>query len=142
MYIPEKGHNKGSKNGDGPSPRIKKHGKELMRFVSQKLVGGVFQTRSKLPHPPMITITKVDLTPNMRQAYIYFRNFDKNKPEVILAFLTRISGELSQQWAKQATAKYTPSFEFVIDIESETEKLMNSLFDKIRAEDPTSEIQD
>ena len=120
MYIPEK----------GSSNRLEKVSKELMRFVSERLVSGDFY--SGLPHKPMITVTRVDLAPNMRHAIIYFRNFDQNPIEDVLAFLNRISGEISQQWAKNARTKYTPSLEFRIDEYTQEDRRMDDLFDKIR----------
>ena len=121
MYIPEK----------GSSNRIEKVSKELMRFVSERLVSGDFY--SGLPHKPMITITRVDLTPNMRHATIYFRNFDPNPIADVLAFLNRIAGELSKQWAKNARTKYTPSFEFRIDEHTQEDRRIDDLFDKIKS---------
>ena len=120
MYIPEK----------GTSNRLEKVSKELMRFVSEKLVSGDFY--SGLPHKPMITITSVDLAPNMRHAIIYFRNFDANEAEKVLAFLTRISGEVSKLWARNARTKYTPSIEFRFDEHTAKDRHMDDLFDKIR----------
>lgn len=120
MYVPQK----------GSSNRLEKAQKELMRFVSEKLVSGDFY--SGLPYKPMVTITKIVMVPNMRQAYVYFRNFDQNAIEQVLKFLTRISGELSQQWARVSKSKYTPSLEFRIEEENEETRRLEDIFTKIR----------
>ena len=135
MYIPEK----------GSSNRLDKIKKELSRFVAEKLIsesfsGGGYRVGSKaLEFKPMITITRVDLTPNMRHAVIYFHNFDQNPINDVFVFLNHIAGALSQQWARNARTKYTPSFEFRIDETVKESHRIDALFDKIKANPPADD---
>jgi len=120
MYIPEK--NTGS--------RAEKVKKELHRFISEKLITGHFFTGMK--KKPMISVTRVNLTPNMREAFIYFDTFDQSDTQEILTFLRGIAKALSKEWAKISTAKYSPSFEFHIDLDAVETQRLETIFQKIK----------
>jgi len=120
MYIPKKTN----------VSRSEKIRKELHRFISEYLIKGSFFTQLK--HPPMITIANVDLTPNMRHAIIYFENFDQNPRDDVLNFLNTIAKDLSREWAKTSTTKYSPSFEFRPSLSGENRERLQKIFDKLK----------
>ncbi|USO02046.1 MAG: ribosome-binding factor A [Alphaproteobacteria bacterium] len=122
MYIPEK----------TTVSRTEKVKKEIHRFISEKLITGSYFSKVKLKHHPMITVARVEVSPDMRQAYIYFENFDQNSREDTLEFLKSISKELSREWAKISTMKYSPAFEFRIAKDVDEKARLQDLFDKIK----------
>jgi len=66
-------------------------------------------------HQSLITITRADLSPDFKQATIYFSIFPQTHEETALHFAKRQRSEFRNFVKKNANMKTIPFFEFVID---------------------------
>jgi len=67
------------------------------------------------PRVGMITITSVDVSPDMSHAKVFFTLFEKDKLEDTLHGLKRSAGFLRSQLAKRITMYSTPELRFAYD---------------------------
>lgn len=64
---------------------------------------------------PLITVTRVDITPNYRQATVFVTTFPEGKEADALIFLKRSGKELRGYIKKHNPMKYIPFIDFEID---------------------------
>ncbi|OIO58714.1 MAG: ribosome-binding factor A [Verrucomicrobia bacterium CG_4_10_14_3_um_filter_43_23] len=83
-----------------------------------------------------ITITKVETSPDLRAARVFFSVLGdaKNKKECT-QFLIKMSGLLRKEVYRYVTLKYSPKFEFVYDDSIEKEVTLMNEIDKLSDED-------
>ncbi|MEM9400561.1 MAG: 30S ribosome-binding factor RbfA [Verrucomicrobiota bacterium] len=73
-------------------------------------------SRQKTLEDMLITVTHVNITPDLRQAFVYVSSLNKKlHDEEILASLNAIRKELQHDIAKRVVIKYTPKIAFRID---------------------------
>lgn len=65
---------------------------------------------------PMITITHVGMSPDYRNATIFFTTIPEGRENDALVFLKRFGGEIRQYVKKKSDLKIIPYFEFSIDL--------------------------
>jgi ribosome-binding factor A len=71
--------------------------------------------RQEANSDPMITVTSVDLSPDMRRAIIFVTTIPDHKEPDALIFLKRNASELRNYFKKKANIKHIPHLEFMID---------------------------
>ncbi len=64
---------------------------------------------------PLITITRVDISPDLKRAIIFFTTIPDGKEQDALIFLKRSGTELRHYLKEHAKLKRIPHFDFMID---------------------------
>ena len=64
---------------------------------------------------PLITVTRVVMTPNFRQAQILFTTIPDEHEQDALVFLQRHGSDLRQHLKKETKLKYIPNLVFAVD---------------------------
>jgi ribosome-binding factor A len=96
---------------DGPHPRTRRIEAELQRTLAELIAREV-----KDPRVGNVTISAVDLAPDMRNARVYFVPFaSSHSPQEVRAGLTRAAGFLRGAVSRRLGLRYAPRLQFVFD---------------------------
>jgi len=106
------------------SGRPQKLGDLIQREVSE-----LIRLEVRDPRVGMITITSVDVSPDMTHAKIYFTVLEKDKLQDTLEGLKRSAGFLRAQLAKRVQMYTTPELRFVYDESVERGDRLSRLID-------------
>ena len=99
---------------------------ELQRVLSEILTRGLND-----PRVGKFTITSVSVSPDMKNARIYYVPFaSKNPVEQVQQGLTRAGGFLRGEVARKLGLRYTPRLEFVFDESIDRAARLTELIDK------------
>ncbi len=79
----------------------------------------------------LITITRIEMTKDLRNAHIYLSIFDPKNKERILDLLTDKKGHLRKAVALRTKLKYNPMLIFSLDPTIAHEDRIDELLDKI-----------
>jgi ribosome-binding factor A len=109
------------------SGRPQKLGDQIQREVSDLL-----QRELRDPRIAMITITSVDVSPDLSHAKIFFTLFEKEKLEETLAGLKRAAGYLRSQLARRVKLYTTPELRFEYDESVERGDRLSRLIDSTK----------
>jgi ribosome-binding factor A len=94
-----------------PRPRNRKIEAELQRALAELIVREV-----KDPRVGNVTISAVDLAPDLRTARVYFTPFaSRHSAEEVRAGLTRAGGFLRGAVSRRLGLRYAPRLQFVFD---------------------------
>jgi ribosome-binding factor A len=97
-----------------PSQRQLRVGEEIRHILSDFFARGDFSHKDL--HGVSVTVTEVDVAPDMRNATAYISVLDKKKSiKKILAALNEGAGEFNHAVAKQLTMKFAPRLKFSDD---------------------------
>ncbi len=80
---------------------------------------------------PLITVTRLDITPNYRNVTVYFTTIPETGQEDALVFLQRKGGELRGHVMKRSNMKVVPFFTFEIDYGERNRQQIDGLVKKI-----------
>ena len=106
--------------------RQRKIESELQRALSELISRDVND-----PRVGNVTITAVDVAPDMKSARVYFVPFASRNPrEQVQEGLTRAGGFLRAEVAKRLGLRYTPRLEFVFDESIDRAARLTDLIDK------------
>ncbi len=102
----------------------------------REVVASTLETQVKDPRLGMVTITDAKLTPDLREATIYYTVYgdDVARQDSAMA-LESAKGVLRSTVGKQTGVRYTPSLEFIADVVPETAGRIEDLLALARAED-------
>lgn len=64
---------------------------------------------------PMITITRVDISPDLKQALVFFTTIPEEKQADAAVFLKRSAGNFRNHLKKNVALKRIPHIEFMLD---------------------------
>ncbi|MFN3505109.1 MAG: 30S ribosome-binding factor RbfA [Caldimicrobium sp.] len=78
-----------------------------------------------------ISLTYIDIGPDLKKATIYFRVFERDPREVEMA-LNKSKGYIKKLLAQRINLKFLPDIEFKIDNTEEEERRLIELFEKIK----------
>jgi len=92
------------------SGRPQKLGDQIQREVSDLLAREL-----RDPRVGMLTVTAVDVSPDLSHAKVFFTLLEKERLEDTLAGLKRASGYLRSQLARRIKLYTTPELRFVYD---------------------------
>jgi ribosome-binding factor A len=93
-----------------------------------------YQTRD--PRLGFVTVTGVEVSPDLRQARVYFTTLgDDADAEEALAGLTNASRYFRHQLAQSLSLRYIPEFTFKLDTSLEYGLHIDNLLDTIKEED-------
>jgi ribosome-binding factor A len=96
----------------------------------QREVAELIRLEVRDPRVGMITITSVDVSPDMSHAKIFFTVLDKDKLPDTLQGLARSAGFLRSQLAKRIKMYTTPELRFAYDESVERGDQLSRLIDK------------
>jgi ribosome-binding factor A len=102
----------------------------------REIVSTTLETQVKDPRLGRVTITDATLTPDLREATLYYTVYgdDVVRQESAQA-LESAKGVLRSTVGKQTGVRYTPSLEFIADVVPETAGRLEELLAQARAED-------
>jgi ribosome-binding factor A len=84
--------------------------------VSQEILkqAAIF-LRNEANRTSMITVTRVDLSPEMKNCTVFFTVFPDAQEEPVLSFVRRNAGDFRTYIAKETKISILPTFTFEID---------------------------
>ena len=102
----------------------------------REVVAQTLETQVKDPRLGMVTITDAKLTPDLREATLYYTVFGDEtvRADTALA-IESAKGVLRATVGKQTGVRYTPSLTFIADVVPETTGRLEELLAVARAED-------
>ena len=105
----------------------------------REIVAATLETQVKDPRLGMVTITDAKLTPDLREATLYYTVFgdDVARQESSLA-LESAKGVLRSTVGKQTGVRYTPSLTFIADVVPETAGRLDELLAQAGRPTPAS----
>ncbi len=95
--------------------------------LSRLLIEGIQDSSSGL-----ITVTRVEMSHDLKTAHIYLSIFGCEKKETILELLDKKKGYLRKSIASKVKLKYNPLLIFSIDPSPEYEEKINKLIENIK----------
>ena len=102
----------------------------------REVVASTLEMQVKDPRLGMVTITDAKLTPDLREATLYYTVYgDAQAQQESAMALESAKGVLRAQVGKQTGVRYTPSLAFIADVVPETAGRIEELLAKARAED-------
>ena len=112
-------------------PRVKRVQAALKHEVSR-----IIHDNLKDPRVGFVTITKVDLTPDLRSARIHFSilGTDKEKKDTMIG-LKQATGYIRKLIGERLKLRYTPEIAFSWDKTSEYVQHIEEIINKIHEED-------
>ena len=102
---------------------------EKLGDLIQRELSDLLQRELRDPRVGMITITAVDVSPDLSHAKVFFTIFEKQKLEATLAGLRRSAGFLRSQLARRIKLYTTPELRFVYDESVERGDRLSRLID-------------
>ena len=107
--------------------RPQKLGDQIQRELSD-----LVQRELRDPRVGMLTITSVDVSPDLSHAKVFFTILEKEKLKDTLAGLKRSAGFLRSQLARRIKLYTTPELRFVYDESVERGDRLSRLIDSTR----------
>ena len=118
-----------------PSRRQRKVAELLHKEISQLIQ---FQTRD--PRLEFVTVTDVEVSPDLRQARVYVTTFsDEAKAQDTLAGLVSASGYFRHKLSQSLSLRYIPELTFKLDTSLEHGLHIDELLDSLKEERETNE---
>jgi ribosome-binding factor A len=102
----------------------------------REVVSMTLETQVKDPRLGMVTITDAKVTPDLREATLYYTVYgsDEERQSSAIA-LESAKGVLRRTVGQQTGVRYTPSLQFIADVVPETAGKIEDLLAQARAED-------
>ena len=102
----------------------------------REVVASTLELQVKDPRLGMVTITDAKLTPDLREATLYYTVYGDDQARAdSAAALESAKGVLRTQVGRQTGVRYTPSLAFVADVVPETAGKIEELLEKARLAD-------
>jgi ribosome-binding factor A len=102
----------------------------------REVVASTLEMQVKDPRLGMVTITDAKLTPDLREATLYYTVYGSDEERQATAMaLESAKGVLRAQVGKQTGVRYTPSLAFIADVVPENAGRIEELLAKAREED-------
>jgi len=93
--------------------------KQRLNSLFHQKIAEIIQRRLDLPLDFLITIVKVDTSPDLENAKVFYSALPENKEDEAKKFLIKNSGEIKKWLGKEVNLKKIPKLKFVLE---ETEK--------------------
>ena len=97
-------------------------------------IGQLIQRETRDPRLEFVTITGVDVSPDLRQAQIYFTTLAETAVKDTVAGLTSASGYFRSRLAQSLSLRHIPELTFKLDTSLEHGLRIDSLLDALKAE--------
>lgn len=83
---------------------------------------------------PMITVTRVDISPDLKRAFVFFTTIPETKQNDALIFLKRSAGDFRHFLKGKASLKRIPHIEFHLDAGERHRQHIDDVFRGINEE--------
>lgn len=110
-----------------PSRRQKRVASLIKEEVSR-----LFIEEIQSSFPGLITVTRVEMTADLKTAHIYLSIYGSEKEEAILELLDKKKGFLRKSIASKVKLKYNPMLIFSRDISNEYQSKIDRLLDEMK----------
>lgn len=122
-----------SKSGSGglPSQRQLRVGEQLRHMIAETLQRGRFHDEALLDNAPMVTVTEVRPSPDLKHATAYVIGADAP----VLAALNDSAPYFQQQINRKSQLKFTPKLRFVEDKGFEQAQRIDQLLSNLKKSD-------
>ena len=107
---------------------------KVERLIKEQ-VSLIFLQRIREPEFGFITITYVKVSPDLKQAKIYFSVLEKEKRELVLDKIQNKIKFIRSELAHRISMKFTPELKFYLDDRIDYVERIENLIDKIHRED-------
>lgn len=97
----------------------------LLRELAAEFILGEANTN------PLITVTQVTISPNYRNATVFFTTVPEDREQDALVFMQRCGGLLRQFVKKKSNLKFIPDFKFSIDSGERARQQIDEIANKI-----------
>lgn len=111
-----------------PASRATRVGELLRQILAAILLEKVADPRLR-----ELTITEVEMSPDLRQARVYYLMRQGTNPDEVLAALDRAIGFIKQEVAREHVLRLMPEFHFLPDETLEKAEKLERLFQAARA---------
>lgn len=102
----------------------------------QEIVAQMLEFKIKDPRLGFITVTDVRVTPDLREASIFYTVYgDAEDQASTAAALASATGVIRSEVGKQTGIKFTPSIEFILDALPENARHVEELLERAAAAD-------
>jgi len=88
---------------------------------------------------PLITVTSIDVSPDLRRAIIFITTIPDGREDVALVFLKRSATDMRNYLKRKARLKNIPHLEFMVDAGERHRQHMDELVKKIDTKPTTEE---
>ena len=112
------------------SRRQKRVGSLIMEALSRLLIEDLQD-----PSIGLITVTRVEMSSDLKSARVYISAFGEGKKEAILDNLNERKAYLRKSIASKINLKYNPKLNFFLDPTSNYEKRIDELIDYVRKDE-------
>jgi ribosome-binding factor A len=109
---------------------------ERINSLLKQVISDIIRHEVKNPHlPPLVTVTRVEITPDLRHAKVYVSIIgeEKAKQEGLQA-LQSASGFIGVHASKEVRMRYFPELTFVLDDTVDKQMHIESLLNQIEKE--------
>jgi ribosome-binding factor A len=107
---------------------------ERVRGLLQETVAEILRREVKDPRVEGVTLTGVDITPDLKLAKIYFSTLQPAHHEDALAGLKSAVGYIKRQIATRLQLRHTPELRFLYDTTLEKANRLESLLRQVEQE--------
>ena len=101
---------------------------ELVQAELSRLLIGEFQDSSS----GLLTVTRVDMTPDLHQARVYLSVFGTDNPEAVLDRIDKSKGYIRRTLASRVKLKYNPALFFALDPGPEHQDRIDRLLEETK----------
>ena len=102
----------------------------------QRELASLLQREVHAPEAGLLTISAVDVSPDLRQAKVYFTCYGGSWDTAqTLRWLQHASGELRHHLAQRMTTRTTPQLHFIVDTSIEYGSRLSALIDSVAPHD-------
>jgi ribosome-binding factor A len=109
---------------------------DRVKHLLHQELSRILQTEIKDPRVQFVTVTKVSLSVDLRDAKIYVSSLDtSHNREEMLAGLKRASGYVRGELGRRLKLKYIPKIEFVSDDSLDKQDRILNLLDQIHEDE-------
>jgi len=110
--------------------------RERVGDAMRDVIAELLTREIKDPRVGMVTLTAVDVSPDLRHARVYFSSLgDSTERQRCLAGLQSAAGFIKGQLARRLRLRYAPEITFMLDPSLETAERMASLLKQVTPED-------
>ncbi len=116
---------------------------ERIAALIQAVLGEIFQRKLKDPGLGFVTLTGVDVAPDLKSAKVYYSVLAKGKAQqVTQKALERAAGFMQHEIAEELKLRYTPKLTFHFDESYETGMKIESILEGLHSENDKNNASD
>jgi len=106
-------------------------------------IGGILQKGVKDPSIGFVTVTDVEVSPDLRHARVYVSVLgDSARKQEALAALDRARPFIQNEAGERVQLRYVPTLRFCLDESGEYRAKIDSLIERLKAERKAAGLQD